>query len=75
MAAVRAMLDRLAGVEPFCEVHSASNREHWQAGRAGICNWWFLCAEGSGDAMGTMFGAATLYERLEGYFSTQGCAG
>jgi poly(3-hydroxybutyrate) depolymerase len=75
MAAVRAMLDQLAGVEPFCEAHAASNYQHWQAGRAGICNWWFLCAEGSGDAMGTMFGAATLYERPQGYFSTQGCAG
>lgn len=76
MRAVRAMLDRLAGVDDsFCRAHSASNVEHWQAGRALICNFWFLCAEGSGDAMGTMFGATTLYEQPRGIFSRQACAG
>jgi poly(3-hydroxybutyrate) depolymerase len=38
MAAVRAMLDRLAGVDPFCGVFADSNYGHWQAGRASICN-------------------------------------
>jgi poly(3-hydroxybutyrate) depolymerase len=73
MAAVRAMLDRLAGVEPFCEVHPASNYAHWRAGRARICNFWFVCAEGSGDPIGYVGGSATLYERPPGYFSTQAC--
>jgi poly(3-hydroxybutyrate) depolymerase len=74
MAAVRAMLDRLAGIEPFCEAHATSNLEHWQAGRAQVCNFWLLCAAGSGDPIGYAFGAATLYERPQGTFSTQGCA-
>jgi poly(3-hydroxybutyrate) depolymerase len=75
MAAVRAMIDRLAGVDPFCGVFSGSNYEHWQAGRASICNFWFVCAEGSGDPIGYMVGSATLYERPQGYFSTQACNG
>ena len=74
MAAVRAMLDRLAGIDPFCEAHATSNLDHWQAGRAEVCNFWLLCAAGSGDPIGYLFGAATLYERPQGYFSTQGCA-
>lgn len=74
MAAVRAMLDRLAGIDPFCAAHATGNVEHWQAGRAEVCNFWLLCAAGSGDPMGYLFGATTLYERPRGYFSTQGCA-
>jgi poly(3-hydroxybutyrate) depolymerase len=75
IAAVRAMLDRLAGVDPFCDVHPDSNYAHWQAGRASICNFWFVCAEGSGDPMGYVVGTTTLYERPQGYFSTQACNG
>ena len=74
MAAVRAMLDRLAGIDPFCAAHATSNLDHWQAGRAEVCNFWLLCAAGSGDPIGYPFGAATLYERPQGYFGTQGCA-
>jgi poly(3-hydroxybutyrate) depolymerase len=74
MAAVRAMLDRLAGVEPFCQAHAAGNLEHWQAGRAEVCNIWLLCATGSREPIGFMFGTTTLYERPQGTFSTQGCA-
>jgi poly(3-hydroxybutyrate) depolymerase len=74
MAAVRAMLDRLAGIDPFCEAHSAGNYRHWQEGRATFCNLWLLCAAGSGEPIGYPFGASTLYERPEGYFSPQGCA-
>jgi poly(3-hydroxybutyrate) depolymerase len=75
MAAVRAMLDRLAGIDPFCEAHAGGNLEHWQSGRAEVCNFWLLCAAGSGDPIGYLFGTSTLYERPEGYFGTQGCAG
>ncbi len=75
MAAVRAMLDRLAGAPSFCEAHATSNYAHWQAGRAEICNVWLVCAAGSGDPLGYLFGASTLYERPQGYFSTQSCAG
>ena len=74
MAAVRAMLDRLAGIDPFCAAHATSNLDHWQAGRAEVCNFWLLCAAGSGDPIGYLFGATTLYERPQGYFGTQGCA-
>jgi poly(3-hydroxybutyrate) depolymerase len=74
MAAVRAMLDRLGGLDPFCAAHAASNLAHWQAGRAEVCNVWLLCAAGSGEPIGYWFGSATLYERPQGYFSTRGCA-
>jgi poly(3-hydroxybutyrate) depolymerase len=75
MAAVRAMLDRLAGIEPYCAAHAESNYQHWQAGRARFCNLWLLCAAGSGDPIGSLFGDTTLYERPHGFFSTQSCAG
>jgi poly(3-hydroxybutyrate) depolymerase len=75
MAAVRAMVDRLAGLDPFCAPHPSSNYQHWQAGRAEFCNLWLLCAAGSGDPLGTLFGATTLYERPQGFFSTQSCTG
>ncbi len=75
MAAVRAMLDRLAGIEPFCRAHAGGNLAHWQAGRAEVCQFWLLCAAGSGEPIGYWFGAATLYERPQGWFSTQGCGG
>ena len=55
-----------AGIDPFCEAHATSNLEHWQAGRAEVCNFWLLCAAGSGDPIGYLFGAATLYERPQG---------
>jgi poly(3-hydroxybutyrate) depolymerase len=74
-AAVRAMLDRLAGIEPFCAAHAAGNLAHWQEGRAEVCQFWLLCAAGSGEPIGYWFGTATLYERPQGYFSTQGCTG
>lgn len=76
MAAVRAMLARLAGAPaPFCAVHSGFNFAHWQAGRARVCAWWYLCAVGSGDFLGFGFNASTLYESPPGYFSTAPCAG
>ena len=74
MAAVRAMLDALAGIDPFCAAHATANLDHWQAGRAEVCNVWLLCAAGSREPIGFMFGATTLYERPEGWFSTTGCA-
>jgi poly(3-hydroxybutyrate) depolymerase len=77
MAAVRAMLTRLAGgSEPparFCQAYGGSNLGHWWAGRAEVCDYWFLCAVGSGDALGFAAGASTLYESPTGYFSTEPC--
>ena len=57
MAAVDAMIDRLAGVTAGGRCRSApgfgaSNLGHWRAGRARVCNWWFLCAVGSGERLG-----------------------
>ena len=55
MAAVYAMLLRLAGETPptpVCPQHTATNWVHWQAGRAFVCSWWWFCAVGSGDQLG-----------------------
>jgi poly(3-hydroxybutyrate) depolymerase len=77
MAAVHAMLMRLGGGEPpparFCQSHAGYNYGHWQAGRARLCNWWSVCAVGSGDNLGFLFNSSTLYESPQGNFSTQFC--
>lgn len=78
MAAVRAMLDRLAGVirppAPYCARIEATNLGHWHAGRARLCDWWFVCANGSGERLGFPFGGSTLFEHPEGSFSTVACS-
>jgi poly(3-hydroxybutyrate) depolymerase len=77
MAAVRAMLARLAGdsepPDPFCQVHTATNVGHWQAGRARICNWWFFCAVGSGETLGFALSTRRLFESPQGNFGITPC--
>jgi poly(3-hydroxybutyrate) depolymerase len=79
MVAVHAMLTRLArGSEPpapFCERHTGYNLAHWQAGRARYCEWWLLCAVGSGENLGFPLSASTLYESPQGHFSRTPCSG
>lgn len=84
MAAVRAMLDRLAdpagstpdpGPDPTCASFEATNFGHWQAGRAEVCNFWFLCATGSGETLGWPVATTTLFESPPGSFSTTACGG
>jgi poly(3-hydroxybutyrate) depolymerase len=78
MAAVRAMLTRLAGgTEPpprICRMYRGSNFGHWWAGRAEVCAYWFLCAVGSDDTLGFAAASSTVYESPKGYFSTEPCA-
>jgi poly(3-hydroxybutyrate) depolymerase len=78
MAAVRAMLTRLAGgTEPpprVCQAYGGSNLGHWWAGRAEVCAYWFLCAVGSGDTLGFAAASSTVYESPKGYFSTEPCS-
>jgi hypothetical protein len=61
MAAVRAMLQRLAdgggGAEAFCVAHEAINAVHWQSARARLCNFWSLRAVGSDERLGPLFSA------------------
>ncbi len=76
MAAVHAMLLGLAGETPpapDCPEHVAANWEHWQAGRALVCSWWWFCAAGSGDQLGLAWTTTTLFEMSDGQFSTSGC--
>jgi len=77
MAAVRAMLERLAGlgrpVQPYCDRVATSNLGHWQAGRARICDWWFLCAVGSGERLGLPLSSTTLFEHPRANWSTAAC--
>lgn len=73
--AVRAMLDRLAGIElpvqaAGCARFEASNLGHWRAGRARVCSVWFFCAVGSGDRLGMAAASTTLFERPGGSFAT-----
>ena len=78
MAAVKAMIDRLAGAESgdgYCQRHEGQNYGHWQADRAEICNVWLLCAKVSGESLGWMFGSATLYEHPRGHFTAEPCGG
>jgi poly(3-hydroxybutyrate) depolymerase len=79
MAAVRAMLARLEGDSappaPSCAIHEGYNFGHWQAGRANFCDWWSLCAVGSGENLGFWANRATLYESPAGSFSTTPCEG
>lgn len=73
MAAVRAMLDRLAGASPtpqpvgFCG--TATNSDHVIAGRAYTWFFWFYFAKGSNDYLG-MSGLVqtTLKETSPGFY-------
>ena len=68
MTAVHVMLIQLGGntpPSPNCPDHTAANWEHWQAGRAFVCSWWWFCAIGSDDHLGLAWSTTTLYE-LEG---------
>lgn len=79
MAAVNAMVGRLAATEmppppaDRCARFRATNVAHWQAGRARVCNWWYVCAVGSGETLGFPVGTSTLYEHPAGSFSTAAC--
>lgn len=79
MAAVAAMVERLAAdpqspaAPPFCRVHAGSNYSHWAAGRAHVCSVWFICANGSDEHLGWIYGRTTLFEHPEGHFSTTAC--
>ena len=58
----------------FCQRHDGSNWIHWLEGRAEACDWFALCAIGSGDRIGFYYSFSTLYERPERVFSTAPCA-
>ncbi len=80
MAAVAAMANRLGapfpeGEEPggICLSHAALNWTHWTQDRAEFCGFGAICAVGSGDAIGFWFGATTLFEQPEGFYSTTPC--
>jgi hypothetical protein len=74
MAAVKAMIDRAAGIKHQSYCGTASNTDHVAAGRAYTqVGWWFWTyyyASGSDEYLGA-FGATTamLQERRPGYFS------
>jgi hypothetical protein len=75
LAAVAGMLDRLAGGGggTFCVAHEAFNAMHWQHGRARPCNFWSLCAVGSGERLGPPFFRTTLYESPRGHYGIGSC--
>lgn len=80
MVAVRAMVDRLGAADApvdgaFCARFEATNFSHWRAGRARLCDWWFLCAVGSGERLGLPVGTTTLFESPQGSFGTVSCTG
>jgi hypothetical protein len=76
MRAVHSMLLQLTGApqpDSDCDEHTAANWQHWQAGRATLCAWWWFCAAGSGDQLGLAWATTTLFETDNGRFSTSGC--
>ncbi len=58
-----------------CTEHTASNYAHVQAGRAQTCNWWYVCAVGSGDNLGfnNIYTNTTLAETSSGYYELGSC--
>ena len=79
MAAVAQMAARL-GVTldnhaegETCISHDEFNVSHWRAGRIASCGLFSFCAVGSGDGVGPLWGASTLYETRPDYFSTIEC--
>jgi hypothetical protein len=79
MAAVRRMLLALAGEADAgegetCTRHEGWNVTHWQEGRAVVCSWG-LCAAGSGDPVGTFFGASSIFEEPRGFYTAEPCGG
>ena len=77
MAAVHRMLLALAGKPDDAEAeacvrHEDWNLTQWQEGRAINCGWG-VCAAGSGDILGTFFGASTIYENPTGFFTAEPC--
>lgn len=79
MAAVKRMLDRLAGAEsPICPSYTALNYSHWQENRAHPCGFWYACTNGSEESLGFLYDfvfATTVFEEPSGYFSTRPCGG
>lgn len=61
--------------DPVCISHEAFNSVHWQQDRAEPCGFGALCAMGSGDRIGSWFGASTLFETEVGTFQLESCGG
>ena len=60
--------------ESVCISHEAFNSVHWQQDRAAPCGFGALCALGSGDPIGSWFGASTLFVTELGAFQLESCA-
>ncbi len=79
MAAVAKMAARLGapvgavGDDRFCARHQAANWTHWLEDRVTFCGFYWVCAVGSGDAVGSVYAPSTLFESPEGVFSTTSC--
>lgn len=79
MAAVAKMAARLGapvgdvGNGRFCARHQAANLTHWLEDRVTFCGFYWVCAAGSGDAVGPLYAPSTLFESPESVFSTQSC--
>lgn len=79
MAAVEQMAARLgaplesAGEGATCISHDEFTFAHWEAGRVEACGLFSFCAIGSGEDVGPLWGAATLYETQPGYFTAASC--
>lgn len=79
MAAVEQMAARLgapledADEGATCISHDEFNFAHWRDGRIESCGFFSFCALGSGDGVGGLWGASTLFETRPDYFSTIPC--
>ena len=79
MAAVALMASRLGAPltsmpdGATCISHEEFNWVHWEQNRAEDCGFFDLCAKGSGDNVGTIWGASTLYETRPDYYTLTPC--
>jgi poly(3-hydroxybutyrate) depolymerase len=82
VAAVHRMLLALAGQAggvgdgdggAFCARHDAWNAAHLSTGRAVACGLGRACAFGSGDPLGALFAASTVYEHPRGFYTSAPC--
>ncbi len=74
-AALAASISAPMAANATCNEYTSSNSAHVSAGRAYVCNYWYVCATGSDENIGfnSAYTTTTLKEDPEGYFAEGTC--